>query len=185
MFHKYSPISLAILSICLFLPNTVALTNQDVQKYAVSTLALQKVPGAAIAVVRKGKVLDEIIYGSANLQLDVPVSRQTRFQLASVTKVFSIIALLQLEQAGKLNLEDPVSKYLSDLPPSWRGVTLRELATHTSGLPDIIDSPNKPLSKEELSRSGEQWSDSPSTAGDTPSEPGAPRAVWIGIRWPN
>ncbi len=78
----------------------------------------------------------EIMYGRANLQLRVPVQRTTKFQLASVAKVFSIVALLKLEQDGKLNVDDPVSKYLSGLPKQWTDIKLRELATRTSGLPD-------------------------------------------------
>jgi len=121
-----------------------------------SVLASQHVPGAAITVVRNGKVLKEILFGSANLQLEVPVRRETKFQLASVTKVFSVVGLLLLEQGGKLSLDDPVSKHLSGLPNQWGDVTLRELATHTSGLPDIIANPNKPLSQIELGRSADE-----------------------------
>ena len=113
-------------------------------------------PGAAIAVVREGKVLSETVLGSASLQLAVPIQRDTKFQLASVTKVFTAIALLKLEQDGALRLEDPVSKYLSGLPSQWENITLRELATHTSGLPDIIASPNKPLTEAELNRPADQ-----------------------------
>jgi CubicO group peptidase (beta-lactamase class C family) len=83
-------------------------------------------------------------YGSASIQLGVPVQRTTRFQLASVTKAFTSIALLLLEQDGALNLDNEVSQYLTDLPESWRHITLRELAAHTSGLPDLIANPDIP-----------------------------------------
>ena len=82
-------------------------------------------------MIRGGRVLDEVVYGSASLQLRVPVRRDTQFQLASVTKVFTGLALLQLEQNGQVSLDDPVSKYLTDLPVPWRDVSLRELAAHT------------------------------------------------------
>lgn len=121
-----------------------------------SLFATQRVPGAAIAVIRDGKVVKEMLFGFANLQLGVPIQRTTRFQLASVTKVFSVAALLKLEQDGKLSLDDTVSTYLSELPEQWKDVTLRELATHTSGLPDVIASPNKPLSEIELNRSDDE-----------------------------
>lgn len=61
-----------------------------------------------------------------------------------------------MEQDRKLNLDDPVSKYLSGLPKQWTDVKRRELATHTSGLPDIIASPNRRLSEVELSRSADE-----------------------------
>jgi CubicO group peptidase (beta-lactamase class C family) len=118
-------------------------------------VAAQHFPGAAVAVVQDGKVLNEVVVGFANLQLQVPVSRDTRFQLASVTKIFTGTALLSLEQDGKLHLQDPLSKYLSNVPKPWGEVTLQELADHTSGLPDIIADPNKPLSPEVLNRSQE------------------------------
>lgn len=127
-----------------------------VDDYVQSFFAKQHVPGAAIAVIRDGKVVKEVLSGSANLQLGVPIARTTVFQLASVTKIFTAVALMRLEQDGKLRLDDPVSKYLSDLPAAWSTVTLREMATHTSGLPDVIADPNQPLSKAELARTDEE-----------------------------
>ena len=125
-------------------------------RYIREQLRLRHTPGAAVAVIRGGRVLEEVVYGSASLQLRVPVRRDTQFQLASVTKVFTGLALLMLEQNGQVSLDDPVSKYLTGLPGSWRNVSLRELASHTSGLPDVIESPNRPLSPEELERTEDQ-----------------------------
>jgi CubicO group peptidase (beta-lactamase class C family) len=133
-----------------------AYPQNDLAQQIRESLAQQHVPGAAIAVVKEGKVVEEIVYGSASLQLNVPVQRQTVFQLASTTKVFTAVALFRLEQQGKLNLNDPVSKYLSGLPPAWGEVSLRELASHTSGLPDIISDPSKALTPEELRRSSDE-----------------------------
>lgn len=118
-----------------------------------SFLISHKVPGAAVALVRDGKVLSETLYGSASLQLNVNVNRNTKFQLASVTKVFTTITLLKLEQEGRLSIDDHVSYYLPGLPTAWQSITLRQLATHTSGLPDLIESSDKPLTQEELARS--------------------------------
>ncbi|HZT01035.1 MAG TPA: serine hydrolase domain-containing protein [Steroidobacteraceae bacterium] len=125
-------------------------------RYIRTHLRLRHTPGAAVAVIRAGRVIDEVVYGSASLQLRVPVRRDTQFQLASVTKVFTGLALLVLEQNRQVSLDDPVSKYLTDLPESWRDVSLRELAAHTSGLPDVIESPNRPLSSAELARTEDQ-----------------------------
>ena len=124
-------------------------------EYVQTFLKTHKVPGAAIAVIRDGKVLKEFVYGEASLQLSVPVQQDTIFQLASVTKIFTTMTLLKLEQAGKLNLDDKVALYIPDLPQAWQATTLRHLATHTSGLPDIIASPDRPLSDVELGRSAE------------------------------
>jgi CubicO group peptidase (beta-lactamase class C family) len=86
----------------------------------------------------------------------VPVRRTTEFQIASITKVFAAATLMKLEHDGKLNIDDPVSNYLPGLPKPWAGVKLRELATHTSGLPDAIANPNKPLCDVELGRSADE-----------------------------
>lgn len=115
-----------------------------------------QVPGAQIAVVRAGRLVEQFGYGKASVQLNVPMSESVRFELASVTKVFSGVALLRLEQEGRLRLDDPVSRYVPNLPPAWQNVRLSELAAHTSGLPDVIDDPNRPLSAEELRRTEEQ-----------------------------
>ena len=134
----------------------VASAQDFLDSAVISMLKSQHVPGAAIAAVQDGKVLREIVYGDANLQLHVPVKRTTTFQLASLTKIFTAAALMKLEADGKLNLDDPVSKYLTGLPKGWSAVNVRELATHTSGLPDLITSPNKPLTDEELNRTAEE-----------------------------
>ena len=126
-----------------------------ISRYITTTLRDTHVPGAALAVVKDGHVVKEVLYGTASIQLGTPVQRSTRFQLASVTKVFSSIALLSLEQEGALSLDDEVSKYVIDLPQTWRHITLRELAAHTSGLPDVIASPDIPLSGAELALSEE------------------------------
>jgi D-alanyl-D-alanine carboxypeptidase len=94
----------------LFAMGTVSLASDSVEASVNSFLKLHKVPGAAVALIRDGKVLDEVVFGSANLQLAIPVQRHTVFQLASVTKSFAAITLLQLEQSGRLTLDDPLSK---------------------------------------------------------------------------
>lgn len=152
--HKGRLMSATLLIFLLGAPGLSA--TDSAAAYARGVLSSQHVPGAAIAVIQDGKVLDEIVEGNANLQLSVPVNRTTLFQLASVTKTFSAVALMKLEQEGKLSLDDPISKYLTGLPQSWAQVTLRELATHTSGLPDVIANPNEPLSALELARSEDE-----------------------------
>lgn len=137
----------------MFLSANGLAADKEVDGYVNASLRRQHVPGAAIAVIKEGKVVEEITFGNANLQLNVPVTRMTVFQLASVTKVFTAAALMLLEKDGKLRMDDAVSKYLPGLPLSWSNVTLREMASHTSGLPDVIEDPNKPLSDDELRRS--------------------------------
>ena len=130
--------------------------DDGASRYIQEQLRARHTPGAAVAVVQGGKVLEEVLYGSASLQLGVPVHRHTQFQLASVTKTFTGLALLLLEQQGILSLADPVGNYLTGLPAAWKDVSLRELVGHTSGLPDVIESPDRPLSSAELGRTEDE-----------------------------
>lgn len=97
-----------------------------------------RIPGLQLAVVRHGRIVKLGSYGLANVQDSVPVTGQTRFFLNSITKAFVGVAVMQLVEAGKLDLSVPVGRYLPELPTAWHPVTVRQLLTHTSGLPDIL-----------------------------------------------
>jgi CubicO group peptidase (beta-lactamase class C family) len=89
------------------------------------------VPGTAVAVVRGRDTLLFKAYGSANLELGVPMTTRSVFRIGSVTKQFASAAIMQLVQEGKLALTDTIGQWLSDLPPAWRGVTITNLLNHT------------------------------------------------------
>ncbi len=74
----------------------------------------------------------------ANLEYDIPNSPQTKFRIASITKQFTAMAVMMLQERGKLNVQDSVCKYLTDCPESWRDITLHRLLTHTSGILNIV-----------------------------------------------
>ena len=90
----------------------------------------------SVIVARAGKVLFKRSYGMADMERDVPNTPQTKFNIASLTKQFTGLAVLQLAERGKLTLEDPVSKYYADAPPAWKEITVYQLLTHTSGIPN-------------------------------------------------
>ncbi len=96
-------------------------------------------PGASVIVIQSGRILHVRGYGMANLEHAVPNTPETKFRLASITKQFTAAAILQLQEAGLLNLDDPVTKYLPDFPHGDK-VTLRHLLTHTAGLRQFDDS---------------------------------------------
>jgi CubicO group peptidase (beta-lactamase class C family) len=98
----------------------------------------RKIPGLQIAVVQKGKIVFSKSYGIANLQYSVPVTPKSVFQINSCTKAFTGVAIMQLVEEGKIDLESPVSRYLDSLPEPWQPIKLRQLLTHVSGLPDIL-----------------------------------------------
>lgn len=99
-------------------------------------LRAQKIPGAAVAVLRDGAIVVAKGYGLANVEHDVPVTPDTIFQSGSLGKMFTATAVMLEVEQGKIALDDPVSKYLPGTPPSWSGVTVRNLLTHTSGIPN-------------------------------------------------
>ncbi|MFZ1799093.1 MAG: serine hydrolase [Chitinophagaceae bacterium] len=97
------------------------------------------IPGLQLAIVQNGKIIKTGNYGLSNVQDSIPVDSRTLFTINSITKAFTGIAVMQLVEAGKLNLSSPVSDYLSNLPDSWKPVTIQQLLSHTSGIPDIVD----------------------------------------------
>jgi CubicO group peptidase (beta-lactamase class C family) len=97
-----------------------------------------KIPGMQVAVVQKGKIVLNKSYGIANLQDNIPVDKQSIFAINSCTKAFTGVAIMQLVEAGKLDLSAPISQYIDSLPAQWQPVKIRQLMTHVSGLPDIL-----------------------------------------------
>ncbi|MEQ9562851.1 MAG: serine hydrolase domain-containing protein [Woeseiaceae bacterium] len=95
-------------------------------------------PGVALAVIRDGDIVHEGHYGYADLEKSVPITSETAFRLASVSKQFSAMAIMLLEEDGKLSYDDPVNRYLPELE-FYEGVTIRQMLLHTSGLPDYYD----------------------------------------------
>src|SRR5579863_74098 len=90
-----------------------------------------------VLVVDGDHVLLDKGYGMASLEWQVPNVPDAKFRLGSLTKQFTATLVLLLQQDGKLNINDPVSKYLSDSPPSWAKITLANLLGHTSGIPSF------------------------------------------------
>lgn len=102
-------------------------------------MARQHIPGLSLAVVRDGKVVKAKGYGLANVELKVAAAPETVYQIQSITKQFTATGVMMLVEEGKIGLDDPISKYLEDLPPAWSGITVRHLLTHTSGIKDFIN----------------------------------------------
>lgn len=99
----------------------------------------RRIPGLQVAVVRHGEIVLLRSFGVANLQDSVPAGNKSIFAINSCTKAFTGVAIMQLAEEGKLNLSAPVSSYLDGLPKPWRPVTIRQLLTHVSGLPNILN----------------------------------------------
>ena len=96
-------------------------------------------PGCAIAVAKNGKVVYSRGYGYANLDYDIPITPQTVFDVASITKQFVAASLSMLALEGKLTLDDDVRRWLPELPEYQWPITLRHMIYHTSGLRDYLN----------------------------------------------
>jgi CubicO group peptidase (beta-lactamase class C family) len=96
----------------------------------------QHIPGVSLLVKKDDKVVLIKGYGLANVELEVPIKPETVFQSGSVGKQFTATAVMMLVEQGKIGLEDKVTKYLTNAPPSWADIKVRHLLTHTSGLGD-------------------------------------------------
>jgi CubicO group peptidase (beta-lactamase class C family) len=140
MFRRTATVFL-FLSIC-FIPVCLAQDNISRMEQVVHSYANDKKFMGSVLVARDGTVLLNKGYGFANLEWEVPNSPTTKFRLGSVTKQFTAACILLLEERGKLKLDDPVKKYMTDAPAAWDKVTLFNLLTHTSGIPSFTGFPD-------------------------------------------
>jgi D-alanyl-D-alanine carboxypeptidase len=104
--------------------------------YVETQLQRQHIPGLSLVVIRDGRVVKMRGYGLADLEMKVPATPDTVFEIGSITKQFTAAAIMLLVEQGKIDLSSPAGKYLPQLPDTWKAVTIRQLLTHTSGIPD-------------------------------------------------
>jgi CubicO group peptidase (beta-lactamase class C family) len=124
-----------VLAACLALVG-VASSPDRLDRAIRAEMSREHVPGLTFAVVRHGRVVRTGAYGYANLEWRTPATVDTKFEIASISKMFVGAAVRLLVEAGSLDPEDPVSKYLGPLPDAWRGMKVRHLITMSSGLPE-------------------------------------------------
>ena len=109
-------------------------TRSAIDRYMQLEMRRQEIPGASLAIIKNGRPFYVKSYGVATLEHRVLTSPKTVFQIGSVGKQFTAVAIVLLANEHKLHLDDPVSKYLPELPDSWSHVTLRLMLNHQSGI---------------------------------------------------
>ena len=136
------PVSLLRLCVgllCLVLPAVVPAQSDAIDDFVRAEMVRQHLPGLSLAVTRNGAIVKIGHYGLADVELNVPVTDDTKFEIASMTKQFTDAAILLLAEEGKVGLDDPIDRFLPDVPPSWKPITIRQLMNHTAGVRDDWD----------------------------------------------
>src|ERR1700760_3751557 len=94
-------------------------------------------PGFVLSIEKHGEVIYRNAAGLASLDTKQPLDSTTNFRMASVTKQFTAMGILLLEKQGRLSVEDPIGRWLPELPARvGKTILIRHLLTHTSGIPD-------------------------------------------------
>ncbi len=112
--------------------------GDEIDDYIKQKMSDRKIPGLQLAIVRNNQIVKTANYGVANIQDSVAVTDDTVFTINSMTKAFTGVAIVQLVEQGKLELDVGISNYLTELPLAWCGLTIKQLMSQTSGLPSIL-----------------------------------------------
>jgi len=137
-----------LLSLSLINVSTQAqhLTASDsIDVFLKNKMQQRRIPGLQIAVIRNGQIIKNNTFGKANLEYNIDATNETVFSINSITKAFVGIAIMQLSEEGKLKITDPISVHLDSLPDAWRNITIQQVLSHISGLPDIMDADEQVL----------------------------------------
>lgn len=94
-------------------------------------------PGLAVAVIKDGRIVHLAGYGTANLATGAPVTSETMFHIGSCGKLLTALGIMMLKERGKLNYDDHIGKHIPELKGYPKGVTLRRMMQHTSGILDL------------------------------------------------
>ena len=125
----------ALFIVCLFILtiNHAQDLSSQIDTYLASVYSSNE-PGVSILVAKNGKSIYRKAFGKANLELDVPLKSENIFEIGSITKQFTAVSILMLEEQGKLNLTDEITKFIPDYPTHNKTITIHHLLNHTSGI---------------------------------------------------
>ena len=135
------PVGWKLFAACAWLiaTSSAPARSDDLDRYIAQEQRLFELPAVVVGVIRDGRLVTQRAVGLANVELGVKATPHQVFELGSISKQFTAWAILMLQEEGKLALDAPVGRYLTDLPEAWGAPTLHRLMTHTSGLPDLED----------------------------------------------
>jgi len=119
----------------LFLPSLSFAQIDSTDIIVKHMMEKQRIVGLSLALIKDGQPVANKSYGLANVELNVPVTSETVIRLGSVSKQFFTTAIMKLMEEGKLSIEDSVRKFFPDAPEAWWPIKIKNLMSHTSGLP--------------------------------------------------
>jgi CubicO group peptidase (beta-lactamase class C family) len=122
-------------------PPATAAAAAAIDRIVEAPIKAGRVAGASVSVARGAETIVSKSYGSADLELDVPMPSDASFEIGSVTKQFTAAAILLLAERGRLSLDDDVTKHLPEYPTHGQRITIRHLLTHTSGIKGYTELP--------------------------------------------
>lgn len=130
-------LSKPLILFALFVASITSVRADWIDNFVKDTMTKRKIPGLSLAVIKDGKLVKAQGYGFANLELQVPATKDTLYEIGSISKQVASEAVMLLVEDGKINLDDSINKYLpANAPPIWQRITVRDLLNHTSGLKD-------------------------------------------------
>ena len=109
-----------------------------IDEFVGSELKRQRIPGLALGIYDRGRIVLAKGYGLANVELSVPVRPQTVFQSGSTGKQFVSVAIMMLAEAHRLSLDDSIARYFPGSPATWKPILIKNLLSHTSGLSEYV-----------------------------------------------
>lgn len=113
--------------------------GQSVDDLVINFMVENHIPGMAVAIVQAPYISRVVGYGLADMDTKRLVATNTVFNVGQITNAYTAVAIMQLLEENKLKLDEGISKYIPDLPKTWSIITVNQLLTHTSGLPDFTE----------------------------------------------
>jgi CubicO group peptidase (beta-lactamase class C family) len=119
------------------LEESSAKTSTNIDRYIQHLQHRHGIPGIALAIQKGDRILYKKTFGKASIEHNSPITGASIFRIYSLTKPIVSVGIFQLIEQGKLSLEDRIDTYVKDIPTSWKGIQVKHLLTHSSGLPDM------------------------------------------------
>lgn len=113
--------------------------GQSIDDLIIHFMEKNNIPGLSLAIVQAPYITRIVGYGLGDIQTKTLVASHTIFNVGQLTNAFTAVAIMQLKEEGKLTLDDPIIQYISIAPKAWEKITIRDLMTHSSGLPSYIE----------------------------------------------